>query len=217
MADTHDAAVESHEEGILEDVHESVDDDTGLVSEEHGEEHAAEHAGGHDEVDGLPQLDFTTYTPQIFWLVVIFLVMYLILSKKSLPEISSTIENRKNHIDADLSTAEKLQAEAEEVQSAYEASLDGAREKAAETIGAMEQSIKDKSTAELEAFQKRAEKDIMDIEARIEKAKADAMGNMNDIATEVAADAVQKIIGVNPDSQKAKAIVESLSGKAKAA
>lgn len=169
------------------------------------------------EIEGLPQLDFSTYTPQIFWLVIIFGIMYIFFTKKSLPDISFTIESRKNHIDADLTSAEKLQSEAETVQQHYEESLKEARSKASETIANMDKDIKDKTNQDISAFQKRAEQEVQDIESRIEKAKADAMDNMNDIATEVAADAVQKIIGVNPDTQKAKSIVESLSGKAKAA
>lgn len=217
--EVHGAAEAVHEEHHAGDAGD-VDFGTGAHDEDalHGEHGADGHGDGHAEehVDGLPQLNFSTYSPQIFWLVVIFLAMYIALSKKSLPDISSTIENRKNHIDADLSTAEKLQEEAEAVQHAYEASLDGARDKASETIADVEQAIKSQGASELDAFQKRAEKEIMDIEARIETAKAEAMNNMNDIATEVAADAVQKIIGVNPDAQKAKAIVESLTGKSKA-
>ncbi|MEM6781768.1 MAG: hypothetical protein AAF569_07890 [Pseudomonadota bacterium] len=175
------------------------------------------HGADYAEVDGLPQLDFSTYSPQIFWLIVIFGLMYFFFSKKSLPDLSSTIENRKNHIDADLSSAEKLQAEAEEVQQQYEAGLSEARSNAADTISEIDKSIKAKIADDLDAFQKRSEKEIQDIETRIEQAKSEAMDNMNDIATEVAADAVQKIIGVNPDAQKAKSIVESLNGKAEAA
>lgn len=203
------------EDAMHDALHEEVDTDMGITEHaDHGE--AMAHDTGHAE-GGLPQLDFSTYSAQIFWLIVIFAFLYVILAKKSLPDISSTIENRKNHIDSDLSTAEGLQAEAESVQHAYEESLKSAREKAMETQGEMEQSIKSKSAAELDAFQKRADKEIKDIEARLERAKADAMENMNDIASEVAADAVQKIIGVNPDAQQAKQVVQSLTQKAKAA
>ena len=40
---------------------------------------------------GMPQLDFSTFPNQIFWLVVTLIVMYLILSRVALPRIASIL------------------------------------------------------------------------------------------------------------------------------
>lgn len=181
---------------------------------------AGAHGGAHEAAGssgGLPQFDPTWFPSQVFWLAVAFFVMYLFFSKKTLPEISSVIENRRNHIRSDLDMAEKLTADAEAVQTAYENGLQSARDQAQQAVTDVETTMKERGANEYEAFRKRSENEIVAAERRIESAKNAAMDQMNTIAAEVAAEAVKKIIGTNMDVQKAKSIVESLTGKAKAA
>ena len=59
---------------------------------------------------GLPQLDVTTFSNQIFWLVVTLVVIYLILSKVALPRIASVLADRQGTITNDLAAAEELKA-----------------------------------------------------------------------------------------------------------
>lgn len=177
-------------------------------------------AHGHEAAassGGLPQFDPTWFPSQLFWLAAAFFIMYLFFSKKTLPEISSVIENRRNHIRSDLDMAEKLTADAEAVQTAYENGLQSARDQAHQSVMDVETTMKERGASEYEAFRKRSESEIQAAERRIDAAKNAAMDDMNTIAAEVAAEAVKKIIGTNMDVQKAKAIVESLTGKAKAA
>lgn len=200
-----------------EDAHhgaEAASDEEAMHSE--NAHHEAGNAA-HAEPDGLPQLDPSSWPSQIFWLLVTFLVLYVILAKRVLPDISTTVENRKNHLDADLKSAEQLHAEGEAALAAYESSLVQAREAASGKIVEVEQDMKAKADTEMAAFQARSESALHGAEARIEDAKAKAMGQMNDIVAEVAAHAVQKIIGIDMDSQQAKAAVETLNAKKKAA
>lgn len=180
---------------------------------------AAETAGHGAEAGsgGLPQFDPTWFASQIFWLAAAFAFLYFFFATKTLPEISSVIENRRNHIRSDLDMAEKLTADAEKVQETYEEGLEKARAEADEAIQSVDDAMKKKAASEYEAFRQRSEAEILDAEDRIRRAKASAMDDMNTIAAEVASVAVKKIIGASTDVQKAKSIVESLAGKAEAA
>ena len=55
------------------------------------------------EAPGMPQLDFSTFPNQIFWLVVTLVVIYLVLSKVALPRIASVLAERQGTITNDLS------------------------------------------------------------------------------------------------------------------
>lgn len=175
----------------------------------------ANHSDGHDaaygEVDGLPQLDFTTYTPQIFWMFAIFTLLYIFFAKKTLPDISGTIENRKNHIDSDLDTAEQLTAEADKVHDAYQESLVASQAAAAKTIQDMEGKMKAKAEKAMDDFRARSEDELKNAEERIMAAKQQAMGEMNQIVTEVTSQAVEKILGASPDVSAVKSTVEMLN------
>lgn len=175
--------------------------------------HDAEHASS----GGLPQFDPTWFASQVFWLAVAFLFLYIFFAKKTLPEISSVIENRKNHIQADLESAETLTAEAEAVQALYEQGLETARADAGSLTADVEQEMKNKANDRAESFRKRSEQEIKAAEERIAAAQAKAMEDMNTIAAEVASEAVEKITGISTDVQQAKMVVQNLLGKARAA
>ena len=177
------------------------------------------HGDGHEASSaGLPQLDPSTYPSQLFWLMVTFAILYLIFSKKSLPEISSVIENRQQHIQSDLETAESLKEQAEEAEKTYESSLADARAQAHKAMHDVQEKMKAKAEKQNESFRQKSEKEILELETRLEQVKKDAMDDMNTIAAEVASEAAKKIVGINPDLEHAKTVVKSLNDtKAKAA
>lgn len=171
----------------------------------------------HASKGGLPQFDPTWFASQVFWLVISFAVLYMIFAKKTLPEISSVIENRKNHIDSDLETAEKLTSEADAVHDSYQASLTKARMDAADAIKTVENNTKMKANDAIESFRLKADKELKAAEKNIEASKDSALLEMNDVAARAAASAVEKIIGINPDKSKVQSIIKDMSVKAKAA
>lgn len=178
--------------------------------------HDAAHGADHKS-SGLPQLDPSTYPSQIFWLVILFGVLYLVFSRRVLPTISSTLENRREHIDSGFSTAEKLQKEAAEVHDAYEKILHDARLKADALYGEIEQSIQAKSAKEVKEFNERIEKETRLTEARLEKAQKEIRAEMDVIVAEVARQAAEKIIGVSADISQIKSMIKDLNEKPKAA
>lgn len=182
---------------------------------EHEDAANAHHA--EDEVKGLPQLDFSTYSQQIFWMFAIFALLYIVFAKKTLPEISGVINNRKNHIESNLEAAEKVTAEADSVYDAYQENLSQAQAGAAQAIQRAEHDMKIKAENALNDFKARADKDVKSAETRIEKSKMAAMDDMNVIAAEAASVAVEKIIGKTTDAAKVKALIEGMNGKARAA
>lgn len=170
--------------------------------------------GKYKEVEGLPQLDFTTYPTQIFWLFVAFVILYFFFSKKTLPEISSTIENRREQVEDDLDSAQRLKEEAEGVQSAYEEALSGARADASELFQKTEEKIRAITDEKMGAFKERANTMTADTEKTVEKAKKAAIADMHSIAAEVASIAAEKIVGISTDIDQAKSMVKNVDKKA---
>lgn len=184
------------------------------------------HGGGAAEAhhegssSGLPQLDVSTYPSQLFWLFVTFAILYVIFSMKTLPEISSTLEGRQEHIKSELDQAERSKSQAEDVQRAYEENLEKARLASGKEMSNVQDEMLKKSEDVYKKFLDKSESDIQAMEKEIDKMKLNAMDDMNTIAAEVASEAAQKIVGINTDVKKAKSVVEAISGsksKAKAA
>ena len=181
------------------------------------EGHEAE-AGHHESSGGLPQLNPATFPTQIFWLFVTFGVMYFLFSRKSLPEISGVIENRRQHIDSDLDAAQKLREEADRLQQAYEEGLDNARQQSTQAFMDVEQAMKDKGERTAKEFHDRSAAQLEKADKAIASAKTVAMEEMNTLAAEIARKAAEKIIGVETDIKQAKDVVKSIhDNRAKAA
>jgi F-type H+-transporting ATPase subunit b len=146
---------------------------------------------------GMPQLDFSTFSNQIFWLVVTLVVIYFILSRFALPRIGGALAERAGTITNDLAEAEDLKQRALEAEQAYEKALAEARAEAQQINIAMR--------AEIQA------------QLDIELAKADAEISAR---TAEAATALAEIRDSSVNSVKdvakatAKEIVAAMGGKA---
>ncbi|MEC7398311.1 MAG: F0F1 ATP synthase subunit B', partial [Pseudomonadota bacterium] len=70
----------------------------------------------------MPQLDISTYPPQLVWLLITFVALYLVVWKVALPRIVDVRESRQRRIEDDLGKAETLRTEAETVLAALEKS-----------------------------------------------------------------------------------------------
>lgn len=175
----------------------------------------AEHAKG--EKGGLPQLNIATYPSQIFWLAVMFVVLYTAFSKGVLPTIASVVDGRDALIKSNLASAQDLKNEAEAIREAYEKNLETARAQAVAAVQDVEAAAKKRAGEQTESFRRRTEAEIAGAEDRVGAAKQKAMGDMTHVAAEVASLAAEKITGIGTDVQNARAIVDSIAGKAKAA
>ncbi len=182
----------------------------------HGHDTAHAEEGHHDEVQGLPQLDGSTYPSQIFWLLVTFALMYLPFRFKVLPDLSGVIERRREQIEGDLISAKNLKIEAENVHAAYETIVREARDKSSYLFTRAEEKIKEQEKASYAEFYAHAAKDIADAEEEIADATQKALATVNDVAAEVAAAAAEKLVGIKTDKKKAISVIETI-GKKKAA
>ena len=97
----------------------------------------------------MPQLDFSTFSPQIFWLIVSFSLMLLIMRFLVVPRIASIIDQRNRYIKNYIKKAEKLQEQAlaslEKYNSAIEAAKIQAEKKNQEAEAELADFIRQKS------------------------------------------------------------------------
>ena len=143
----------------------------------------------------MPQLEFHDWAPQLIWLAISFVTLYLIMARVAIPRISTVLEERRDRIASDLDSAEQLKKETEEAIAAYEQALAEARAKA----HAIAQETRDKLSAEVEAERSEVEAKIAektaDAEARIQASKSDALAHVNEVATDTAEAIVKELVG----------------------
>lgn len=146
---------------------------------------------------GLPQLNISTYSSQVLWLVISFVALYVLMNSVALPRIGEVLEERQNRIDDNLSKAEDLKKQAEAASNAYDASLAKARAEAFDAI----RKVKEKATAEAHERQDhltaKLVASIKDAETAIAEAKAEALSGIQDVAVDVARSAIAKLTGTD--------------------
>ncbi len=161
----------------------------------------------------MPQLDIATFAPQLVWLAITFIFLYIVLSKVALPRVGEVLEERQQRIADDLDQAEKLKSDSEKALADYEAALDEARSKAHAIAADMHEKLA------ADAAERKAEVDAelnakaQEAEARIAAAREDAMSHVREIAVDVASGVVGKLLNSEPDSAAiARAIDAEMSG-----
>jgi len=161
-----------------------------------------------DAASGLPQLDISTWTSQIFWLVLTFAVLYFALSRFILPNLRDTIGNRTDRIADDLDSASRMKLEAEEAEKAYEQSLRDARAKASNVAESTRQSLDAEIQTELDAADAEADRESQLAETRIREIKQAALSNIDAVASDVAGALITKLTGKTVTDAALKAAVK---------
>ena len=95
----------------------------------------------------MPQLDVSTFVPQLFWLAVTFGLLLLLMARVGLPRVGGLIEARRRRVDEDLARAAQLKTEAEAALAAYQEALAKARAEAQAAVKADEAARRKHDTA----------------------------------------------------------------------
>ncbi len=157
----------------------------------------------------MPQLEMGDYAPQIFWLVVTFVILMLVMWSVGLPRIRRVIEAREAKIAGDLSGAEEFKKKAEAAEAAYEKALAEARS-AAHGVLAETQAKLDAEAAELrERLDAELAAKADAAEARIHETRERALASLRDIAADVAGAVTERLADRAPPADAARAAVDA--------
>jgi F-type H+-transporting ATPase subunit b len=156
----------------------------------------------------MPQLDISTFAPQLVWLAISFIVLYLLMAWLGLPRIGKAIGARRDRIDGDLARAAQVKADAEEVLAAYQKGLAEARGEAQATLKATTDRLAAEAAERQRELAQRLAQQIAAAEARIAAMKNEALAEIRGIALDVGRAVVEKLTGAVPDDARMAAAVE---------
>ena len=112
----------------------------------------------------MPQLEISTFSSQIFWLIVSFTLMLIMMRFLVVPRISSIIEQRNRYIENYLKKAEKLQEEALVSLEKYNTAIENAKKLAEEKSKEAEKELSDFVQQKSEAVEKQLNEKIEESE-----------------------------------------------------
>jgi len=158
----------------------------------------------------MPQFDPSTFGPQLFWLLVTFVTLYLLMSRLVLPRITDILGQREDRIDGNLRRAESLKEEADQVLAAYQKAIADARHQAQAALAQAAAEITAGATKREAEFAKKMADQTAAAEARIRASKVQALAEVRGIAAEVAALMTGKLTGSAVDTGTAGQVVDGV-------
>ncbi len=162
---------------------------------------------------GMPQLDPTYWASQAFWLILIFSILYISISKFYLPKIKNNLDNRENKIKDDLDDANKFNELSELKIKEYEKILEDAKKEVIkihlDSKNALDKDIQIKK----ETIEKEIEKEIIKAQKEINELKKNSISNIHKISENIASNIIEKISGDKLNESSIKAAVEDISKK----
>ena len=161
---------------------------------------------------GMPQLDFSTFPNQIFWLVVTIIAIYFVLSKIALPRIGEVLSDRQDTIEHDIARAEELKQKADQAEEAYNKALADARIEANNIINDTKAEIKAELNAKIAEADIEISKRAKESEKKLKEIREKAQSSILEVAREIALSIVKKVA---PGPVEEKLISESVTRKMK--
>jgi len=159
---------------------------------------------------GLPQLDFSSWAGQIFWLVITFGILYFVLAHFILPRLAGGLAERSDKIADDLDMASNLQRQAEEAEKAYTQSLADARAQAHNVVESTRQAVEAEINTEIETADAEMARQSDAAETKIRKMREAAMTNIESIAIVAAEDVVKALTGKTVTAAKIKSALRKV-------
>ena len=188
---------------------ESIMDGNSISNDEPSSDHAEKKAG-------LPQFDVTTFASQLFWLLIMSVVLYTFFAKKALPTISKVMDERKNTIQSDLETADRLSVDIDKTRTSYEDAMQEAQNNSRNELLDAEASMRAEAEKQANEFKDYSATKITDLEKRAEKAKQDIMVDLEKTINDLTGQIVKQLSDMDvkeSDIQKAVALHLSIPSK----
>lgn len=147
----------------------------------------------------MPQLDTATFMPQLIWLGLTFVVLYIVLARRVLPGIGQLLGARQDKIAHDLGVAETAKKQAEGALASYEAGLAKARAEAQAKHAQAAEGAAKAAARRREEQEATLAREAAAADTAIAGAKSRALGEIRDAAADIAVVAVERLIGVTVD------------------
>ena len=156
---------------------------------------------------GMPQLDPEYWSSQVFLLIIIFLTIYILISKIFIPKIKGSIDMREDKIRKDLEEAKTFKEQAELKLNEYNSLMETAKIDVKKIISKSRQKLNEDMQIKRDEAQKKIDAEILNAETEIKKFKVDSFNKVNLISQDIVSNLIKDIFGEDLNKSSVEASV----------
>ena len=142
---------------------------------------------------GMPQLDFSTFPNQIFWLVIFCVALFAIVKFFIIPRMEDIFANRRKIIDGNIAKAEEIRLRVSEIEKQIEEELNKAKAQCDEIMNNSGNNIKEQMALALEDSKTATSQLIKEAEGRLKKLRDGSEATIEKISEELVTEIIDKI------------------------
>ena len=162
---------------------------------------------------GMPQLDPTYWASQAFWLILVFTILYISISKFYLPKIKDNLDNRENKIKEDLENANKFKEQSEVKLKEYDVILENAKKEITKIHFESKNTLDKDIQSKKEKIEREIEKEIAKAQKEISELKKTSISTIQNISRDITSNIIENISGDKLNESSIEAVVEEVSKK----
>lgn len=146
----------------------------------------------------MPQFEGANFLPQLFWLAIFFAILYFGVVRPTLPKLGRVMTEREDRVRGDIALAERAKAEADRMQAEYDSGVAEAQVTARSRLGDAQAAAAAALEARLKESNEAVDRRTEAAQASLDVARQRAMGEIEGVAADAAADIVEKLTGTRP-------------------
>lgn len=160
----------------------------------------------------MPQIEqlATTYSSQIFWLLVFFGLTFFVIGRLMVPKVMDTVELRDRQIADDLAAAQAARDKADSEEEAWRKRENENRAAAQAVIADAKAEAARKNEARVKAAQAKIDEQLAQAEADIATARRSALTEIEQVATDATQDIVARLAGIEVPAARAQGAVKEV-------
>ena len=143
---------------------------------------------------GMPQLDFSNFDNQAFWLIIFLVAAFLVIRILVMPRMEETLTNRRKIIEEDIQEAEEFRDKAIEIEKTLNIEIDNARIKANDILRSCKDEIKKNIQEAIADIDIKIEELIRNSEKNIDLIKKEASKEVTSLSKSLAPEIVKTLI-----------------------
>ena len=143
---------------------------------------------------GMPQLDFSNFDNQAFWLLIFLFLVFLVIRLLVMPRMEETLTNRRKIIEEGIQEAEDFRDKAVEIENSLNDEIEAARIKANEILRNCKEEIKKNTQEALADIDIKIEELVEKSEKNIVSLKSEAKKEVNALSKKLAPEIVKALI-----------------------